>query len=81
MGYALLMRVPGSDPGLFMKLVLGGMAARILVALAMIVLGIGVFKLPAGMLVGGCMLSYVVFITLEHLFALPALKRKNAHTS
>jgi hypothetical protein len=47
----------------------------------MIVLGIAVFRLPAGMLVGSCMLSYVVFITLEHVFALPALKRKNANIS
>ena len=64
-----------------MKLVLGGMAVRVFIALGLIVVGIAALGLPAGRLVGSCMISYVVFVTLEHLFALPALKHKNVHTS
>lgn len=80
LGFALLMKVPGSDSNRFLKLVLGGMAARMLVALLMVVLGIGVLKLPSGELIGSCMVSYVVFVTLEHSYALPSLKRKNNNT-
>ena len=77
----LLMRVPGTaDTKSFFKLVLGGMAARMLVALGLIVLGIAVLSLPSGWLVISCMLSYVVFITLEHVYALPILKQKNVHS-
>jgi len=80
-GFMLLMKVPGQDAGTFMKLVLGGMAARLLAALGLIALGIAGLDLPAGRLVGSCMLSYIVFITLEHVFALSALKPKDVHTS
>ncbi len=76
LGFALLMKVPGSDSNRLLKLVLGGMAARMLVALLVVALGIGVFKLPSGVLIGSCMLSYVVFVTLEHIYALPSLNRK-----
>lgn len=75
-GYALLMKLPGSDSRAFIKIVLGGMAARLIAALALLALGIGVFALPAAELVGSCLLSYVVMIFLEHRFALPELRQK-----
>ncbi len=77
LGFALLMRVPGSDSNRFLKLVLGGMAARLALALLLLTLGIGLFNLPAAELVGSCLVSYVVLTALEHTYALPSLKRRN----
>ncbi|MBW7995226.1 MAG: hypothetical protein FVQ81_01390 [Candidatus Glassbacteria bacterium] len=76
LGFALLMKVPGSDSNRFLKLVLGGMAARLVAALALLVLGIGVLGLPAGELVGSCLISYVVMVVLEHKYAMPSLTNK-----
>jgi hypothetical protein len=76
-GFALLMKVPGSDSNRFLKLVLGGMAARLVLALLLLTLGIGIFDLPAAELVGSCLVSYVVMTVLEHTYALPSLKQRN----
>ncbi|HUU28095.1 MAG TPA: hypothetical protein VM123_09805 [archaeon] len=75
-GFILLSCCKGANAGKFIKLVLGGMIARIILALGLIAVGIGLFHLPAGALAGSCLITYVVFSTLEHLYLLPLLTNK-----
>ena len=42
-------------------------------ALAAVAAGLGLFHLPAGTFVGSCLVSYVVFMGLEHFYLLPLL--------
>ncbi len=54
------------------------MIIRLLLALSAIALGIGVFALPARALVGSCLISYVIFIAVEHVYLYPVLTRKKS---
>ena len=77
-GFFLLYNSQAASAGRFIKLVLGGMIIRLLLALSAIALGIGVFALPAGALVGSCLISYVIFIAVEHVYLYPVLTRKKS---
>jgi len=73
-GFFLLAGTRHADPGRFIRLLLGGMAARLMIALAAVAIGLGLFDLPAGIFVGSCVVSYVIFMGLEHVYLLPLLK-------
>ena len=70
-GFILLSRGMGATAGNFIGLVVGGMIGRLALALALIAFGIGLFNLSAGALVGSCLITYVIFTVLEHLYLLP----------
>jgi hypothetical protein len=75
-GFFLLRGSHRVSPGKFIKRLLLGMVIRLFLALAAVFLGIAVMHLPAGMLVGSCLLSYVIFTLLEHVYLLPLISRK-----
>lgn len=75
-GFFLLRRSDSVSPGKFIKRLLLGMVIRLFLALGAVFLGIAVMHLPAGMLVGSCLLSYVILTLLEHYFLLPLISRK-----
>jgi hypothetical protein len=75
-GFFLLYNNQGASALTFVKLVVGGMILRLLLALSAIAVGIGVFALPAPALVGSCLISYVIFTVLEHMCIYPVLTSK-----
>jgi len=77
-GFFLLYRSLAASALTFIKLVVGGMIVRLLLALSAIAVGIGLFALPTGSLVGSCLISYVIFTVLEHICIYPALTRKKS---
>lgn len=77
-GFFLLYNSRAASVRKFIKLVLGGMLIRLLLALSAIALGIGVFALPAPVLVGSCVISYVIFTVIEHAYLFPVLTRKKS---
>ena len=77
-GFFLLYNSQGASALKFVKLVVGGMIVRLLLALAAIAVGIAVFALPAPALVGSCLISYVIFTVLEHMCIYPVLTRKKS---
>ena len=75
-GFFLLKGSRSISPGRFIKRLLLGMVTRLFVALAAVFLGIAVLHLAAGMLVGSCFLSYVIFMLLEHVYLWPLISQK-----
>ncbi|MEA1997671.1 MAG: hypothetical protein U9N45_08515 [Gemmatimonadota bacterium] len=78
-GYILLVRSIEAPESKFLKLVLGGMVLRIMLGLAVVAAGIGLFRLPPVGLVVSCFASYTVFMILEYFYLYPLLTdRKKA---
>ena len=77
-GFFLLYNSQQASALKFIKMVVGGMIVRLVLALAAIAVGIGVFALPAPALVGSCLISYVIFTVLEHIYIYPVLTRKKS---
>ena len=74
-GFFLLYKSPAASAGKLIKLVVGGILARLVLALSAIAMGIAVLALPAGALVGACVTSYVVFTLIEYVCLFPILTR------
>jgi len=75
-GFVLVVRSTGIDAKNFIKLFLGGMIARLGVALAALAAGIALLEFPVAVLIISCLASYFVFTLLEYIFLLPLLTEK-----
>ena len=75
-GFALAVKSNQIDAVNFIKIFLGGMIARMGLALAALAAGIALFDFPATVLVISCLTSYFIFTLLEYIFLLPLLTRK-----
>ena len=81
-GFALVVRSTRIDAENFIRIFIGGMIARLALALAAIAAGIALLDFPVAMLIISCLISYFVFTLLEYIFLLPLLTeklRQNAH--
>lgn len=75
-GFVLAVRSTRIDAKTFIKIFIGGMIARLGVALAALAAGIALLEFPVAVLIISCLASYFVFTLLEYIFLLPLLTEK-----
>ncbi|MCK9409452.1 MAG: hypothetical protein WCX28_01875 [Bacteriovoracaceae bacterium] len=68
MGYAVVQFSIGKSYTVFMQIVLGGIALRLFVMVALLLVAVGLFRFHALSLIGSLFVMYIVFLVVEVMY-------------